>query len=177
MQHFCADDILILQNEINSLPKIIAKANEIGMSVVLNPSPFNEKILELDLNKIDWLILNETEGMEITQKTAPEEIISELTAAYPKLKIVLTLGKSGSIYAHKSERIHQNIFPAKAVDTTAAGDTFTGFFFSAYFKTQNPDYALKLASAASSITVSRMGAAPSIPTIDEIKNSQLLNIE
>ena len=168
LSDFSAGDLLMLQNEINGLPSIIDKAKAKKMLVALNPSPFNEKITALDFSKIDWLILNETEGCEITGKEVPEDIINELISSYPHMRIVLTLGSKGSMYADKNSRAEQSIFKAKAVDTTAAGDTFTGYFFSSVINGKTPAEALKIASAASSITVSRKGAAPSIPTMQEV---------
>ncbi len=172
---FGEGDLLMLQNEINRLPEIIKKAKEKRMSIALNPSPFNEKITELDLSDINWLILNETEGCEITGKKAADDIIAELIARYPNIRVVLTLGSKGSRYADKDCRAEQSIFKAKAVDTTAAGDTFTGFFFSSVMSGKTPAEALRIASAASSITVSRKGAAPSIPTMQEVLASGYLD--
>ena len=166
---FSKDDILLLQNEINNLDYIIRKAKARGMFVVLNPSPFDEKILALDLSLLDAIIVNETEGNEISGKTEPEEILAELLARYPKMKIVLTLGKHGATYADADARAFCDIMPMPVKDTTAAGDTFTGYFFSTLMQGEAPERALKIATAASAIAVSRMGAAPSIPTMDEVK--------
>ena len=145
------------------------------MTVALNPSPFNEKITALDLSLIDWIILNETEGCEITGKQEASDILDTLLDHYPHMRVVLTLGSQGALYADTTRRVTQSIFPAHVVDTTAAGDTFTGFFFSSVLAGELPETALKIASAASSITVSRKGAAPSIPTMQELRNSGLLS--
>lgn len=171
---FSEGDLLMLQNEINGLPEIIDKAKAKGMSVALNPSPFNEKITALDLSKIDWLIVNETEGCEITGEKEAEKIISTILTRYPNMKLVLTLGADGALYADATTRASHGIFKVKTVDTTAAGDTFTGYFFSSVLSGKTPAEALKIASAASTITVSRKGAAPSIPTMDEVLASGYL---
>jgi ribokinase len=84
------------------------------------------------------------------------------------------LGDKGSIYADKSLRTKQDIFKAKVVDTTAAGDTFTGYFFSSVMRGNTPAEALRIASAASAIAVSRKGASPSIPTLNEVISSEYL---
>lgn len=165
---FSAGDWLILQNEINNLDKIIRQAHAKGMTVVLNPSPFNQVISSLDLSCLDWLILNETEGCDMTGKTEPDDILSALLTHAPHLKIVLTLGMRGSIYADRKSRVRQDVFPAAAVDTTAAGDTFTGYFFASLLQNKTPAQALAIASVASAIAVSRKGAAPSIPTWREV---------
>ena len=89
------------------------------------------------------------------------------------MKIVLTLGKHGATYADAQTRAFCDIMPMPVKDTTAAGDTFTGYFFSTLMRGEEPARALKIATAASAIAVSRMGAAPSIPTMDEV-NALLL---
>ncbi len=167
--NFGAGDLLMLQNEINNLDYIIRQAKARGMFVVLNPSPFDEKILALDLSLLDAIIVNETEGNGLSGKTESEEILAELLARYPKMKIVLTLGKHGATYADADTRAFCDIMPMPVKDTTAAGDTFTGYFFSMLMQGEAPERALKIATAASAVTVSRMGAAPSIPTMDEVK--------
>jgi len=174
LSDFSEGDLLMLQNEINHIDLIIQKANAKGMIIALNPSPFNEKITSLDFSLIHWIILNETEGCELTAETDPELILKGLLTKYPHLKIVLTLGSKGSIYADQSTRAEHGIFKVKAVDTTAAGDTFTGYFFASVMNGTDPQKALAIASAASSITVSRKGAAPSIPTMEEVKKSGFL---
>ena len=169
LSHFGAGDLLMLQNEINNLDYIIRTAKARGMFAVLNPSPFDEKILALDLSLLDAIIVNETEGNGLSGKSEPDEILAELLSRYPDMKIVLTLGKQGAVYADASTRAFCDIIKTAVKDTTAAGDTFTGYFFSMLMQGEAPENALKIATAASAITVSRMGAAPSIPTMDEVK--------
>lgn len=169
LSHFGAGDLLMLQNEINNLDYIIRTAKARGMFAVLNPSPFDEKILALDLSLLDAIIVNETEGNGLSGKSEPDEILAELLSRYPDMKIVLTLGKQGAVYADASTRAFCDIIKTAVKDTTAAGDTFTGYFFSMLMQGEAPENALKIATAASAITVSRMGAAPSIPAMDEVK--------
>ena len=168
LSNFGTGDLLMLQNEINDLDYIIRTAKARGMFVVLNPSPFDEKILALDLSLLDAIIVNETEGNGLSGKTDPDEILAELLTRYPEMKIVLTLGKHGAVYADAKTRATCDIIKTDVKDTTAAGDTFTGYFFSALMRGEVPAKALQIATAASAITVSRMGAAPSIPTVDEV---------
>ena len=172
---FECGDLLVLQNEINNIDLIIKLANEKGLQTVLNPSPFNEKINALDLSLINWLIVNETEGKEITGKEDSNDILDTLLSRFPNMKVVLTLGADGSVYADKNTRVKQDIFKANVVDTTAAGDTFTGYFFSSIMRGKAPAEALRIASAASAIAVSRKGASPSIPTLNEVTASDYLN--
>ncbi|MDF2686336.1 MAG: ribokinase, partial [Clostridia bacterium] len=98
------------------------------------------------------------------------DIIDNMLTRFPESKIILTLGKHGAIFADKNDTFKQGIYDVPVVDTTAAGDTFTGYFISEYIKTSSPKSALKYASAASSICVSRAGASPSIPTHKEVEN-------
>ena len=168
LSFFGEGDFLVLQNEINAIDQIIDAAYEKGMQIVLNPSPIDENLNKLPLEKISWYILNEIEGGELSGETEPGKILDKLTELYPHAKIVLTLGGDGSIYADSEVRIPQEVYKVTAVDTTAAGDTFTGFFFAGMAAGLKPAEALKRASKASSISVTRAGAAASIPTLDEV---------
>lgn len=161
-------DLLVLQNEINMLPEIIQAAAQKGMQVVLNPSPVSDALKALPLEKISWFILNEIEGAELSGETQPDAILDRLTALYPHAQIVLTLGAEGSVYAGAGRRIRQAAYTVKAVDTTAAGDTFTGFFFASIASGVGVEEALRRASKASSISVTRSGAAASIPSLNEV---------
>lgn len=165
---FGEGDLLMLQNEINNLGYIISQAKKRGMFIALNPSPFDEKITALDLSLVDALIVNETEGCGITGKTSPDDILTDLLSRYPEMKIVLTVGKNGALYADKNGRCSCGIIDIKVVDTTAAGDTFTGYFFSSLMSGASPLTSLRFATAASTLAVSRKGAAPSIPARDEV---------
>ena len=165
---FDREDILLLQNEVNMLPYIIDKAYEKGMQIALNPSPFNDKLKEVDMSKISIFLMNEIEGGQITGLEAPEDIIAKVVEMYPKAKIVLTLGKDGAIYAEGETRYHQPIFKVEAVDTTAAGDTFTGYFLAGLIEGMPIPDILKMSAKASSIAVTREGAVPSIPYREEV---------
>lgn len=166
---FGADTYLVLQNEINNLGYIIDKAYEIGMKIVLNPSPMDEKMKLIDYNKITWLLLNEVEGEGITGKKNPEDIIKLMQDKYPDTNIVLTLGKKGSIGICDGRKYTQEAFPVKAVDTTAAGDTFTGYLVACIAEGRPVNEALRYASAASAISVTRNGASISIPARQEVE--------
>ena len=168
LENFGPGDFLVLQNEINKIDAIIHAAHARGMQVVLNPSPVADNLKTLPLEKISWFILNEIEGAELSGETEADRILDKLTALYPHAKIVLTLGGDGSVYAGDGERVRQRAYRVQAVDTTAAGDTFTGFFFAAVADGVPAAEALRRASKASSISVTRPGAAASIPTLNEV---------
>ena len=169
LDDFDRGDILILQNEVNLLDYIIDRAWEKGMRIVLNPSPFDEHIAKCDLQKISILLLNEVEGAQLCGRNSPEAILEHLRKEYPEVKAVLTLGSSGSVYQDVNLQHHQMIFPVEAVDTTAAGDTFTGYFIAELLEKNNAVEGLEIAAKAAAIAVTRRGAAPSIPTKAEVE--------
>ena len=173
LSNFEKDDVLLLQNEINELPYIIDKAAERGMRIFFNPSPYDELIGSCDLSKIYMFFINEVEGAQITGKTDPDEILSEMKKLYPNASVLLTLGGNGSVCQTADETCHQNIFKVTPVDTTAAGDTYTGFFIAAYLEGKPLKEAMTLASKASAIAVTKEGAAPSIPTRKEVEESPI----
>ena len=169
LSHFEEGDILLMQNEISNVPYLVDRAFEKGLKIVFNPSPLNEELKKVDLSKVTYLILNEVEANDISGESEPDEFIGFIKREYPSVKTVLTLGKNGCIYVDEETKLSHPAFVVKAVDTVGAGDTFAGYFSA--LVSVGADYAdiLKLASAASGIAVSRNGAAPSIPVIDEVK--------
>ena len=164
-------DIALFQNEISNVAYGIAKAKSSGAKVAFNPSPFNEKISEVDLHDVDYLIVNEGEGREIVggKLSSPEEILAAIRKNYPWIKAVLTLGEKGCYYIDGEEKYFQDAFSVKAVDTTGAGDTFCGYFLSALLKGYEPERALRAAAAAAALAVGKEGAACSIPTRKTVK--------
>ncbi len=176
LKEFDAGDYLVLQNEISELPYIIEKAHEKGMVIVLNPAPMNENIQRLELSYVDYFILNEIEAAQLTARSSDitrqpdeEELVNALRKEFPSAKTVLTLGAAGSVYIDDKETIRQGIYEVKPVDTTAAGDTFTGYFLAGMTEGKPVKEALDMAAKASSITVTRPGAAPSIPLRSELR--------
>lgn len=158
---FSAEDVLLLQNEINNVRYIAEKAREKGMTVILNPSPVTN--LDVPLELVDMFILNELEAAEIFGKESTEDQLRAMREACPQAKFVLTLGEQGAIYMDAEQTVHVDAVKANAVDTTAAGDTFTGYFLTSYLAGDSIERALRTAAKAAAITVSRKGASPSIP--------------
>lgn len=171
---FSKGDLLLLQNEINMLDYIIDKAYEKGMRILLNPSPYDEKLAACDLTKISVFLINEIEGEQITKEKKPEKMLDVLEEKYPGAGIMLTLGSKGSVYANKGKRYRQDIFKVKAVDTTAAGDTFTGYFAASVLKGMPMEEILRKCAKASAIAVSKKGASDSIPKEEEVDGYELL---
>lgn len=166
-------DFLVLQNEINGMDSIVRVAEEKGLKIVLNPSPMNEKILGLPLQYVDYFVLNEVEaaqilGLENISEKDGEKIVRELHNTYPCAKIVLTLGAEGSIYFDGEKLYRQRAYKTEVVDTTAAGDTFSGFFIAGILRGDTLEQAMDTAARAAGIAISRPGAAPSIPKIEEV---------
>ena len=120
------------------------------------------------MHGVTWLLLNEIEGEALTGEKEPERITDVFLKQYPQMKIVLTLGKDGALYRDKDKNFRQAIYSTQAADTTAAGDTFTGYFLAASARGASPEEAMEEAAKASAITVSRPGAAVSIPTRQEV---------
>lgn len=166
---FGEGDWLFLQNEISEIPYIVEKAHERGMRIVLNPSPMNEKILRINLNYIDCFILNEVEAHALVQEDVDKAaLLNQLKERFPHAEIVLTLGEKGSVYAGAEGIAEQKAYQVATVDTTAAGDTFTGYYMAGRLQGESVKEALDMASRASAIAVSQKGAAPSIPKRDEV---------
>ena len=174
LSHFEKGDFIVLQNEINELAYIMEKAHERGLVIVLNPSPMNEKILGLPLSCVDYFLLNEVEAGQILNQDTKEgfdgeELAKALLAKFPESAVVLTMGGAGSVYMDKEETVHQAVYKVKAVDTTAAGDTFTGFFIGGILRGLPVKAAMDEASKAAAIAVTRQGAGPSIPALSEVE--------
>lgn len=170
LEHFQCGDFVVLQNEINEVSYIMEQAYNRKMKIVLNPSPMDEKIKEMPLQYVDYFLLNEIEAGQILETDGPdgESMAKALHEKFPKSAIVLTMGEKGSIYLDGNETVLQPIYKVQTVDTTAAGDTFTGFFIGGILKGLTVKGTMDLASKAAGIAVTRMGAAPSIPDIQEV---------
>lgn len=168
LNDFGKGDILLIQNEINNLPYLINKAKEKGLYIAFNTAPMDEKVFTYPLDKIDLFIVNEIEGASLAKVDSTDyEIIIEGLKKLNK-EIVMTVGEAGSYYINNNEVIHEEAVKVDAVDTTAAGDTFTGYFLAKRLEGVDVKTALKIASKAASITVQGEGAAKSIPSIEEV---------
>ena len=141
LKDFDKGDILLLQNEVSNLSFIIDEGYKRGI---------------------------EAADILVASDTGEDELIEKLTKRFPGMKIVLSLGEKGSVYVDKTQKIRQEIYKADVVDTTAAGDTFTGYFIAGLVAGTDVAGALKQAAKAASITVSRKGASPSIPSAKEV---------
>ena len=169
LAHFESGDILLLQNEINGLPFLMKYAHEKGMQIALNPSPIDGGLFSLPLDTVRWFLLNEIEGEALTGVKEPKRICQKLLENYPNAEMILTLGSEGVCYQSKNQKLVHPSYRVPVVDTTAAGDTFTGYFLAKISAGESVSYALECASKAAALAVSQEGAAPSIPTIEEVQ--------
>jgi len=173
LESFTKGDFLILQNEINMLKYIVDEGHKKGLQIVLNPSPMDEKIFSLNLECVDYFMLNEVEAVDICGGEIKGDILDALRTKYPSAKIILTLGEKGVRFIDGDTVLEHGIFKVPVIDTTAAGDTFTGYFIGSLAKGYDIREALRLSSIASAIAVSRKGAESSIPYMEEVQNSNL----
>lgn len=169
LTHFEAGDFLLLQNEINQVDYLIEAAKKRGMIIVLNPSPYDERLEKCDLSKVDIFLMNEVEGAQITGKCEEEQILEKIKVLYPQAATVLTLGEKGSICSWQGTVYRQPAISTEVIDTTAAGDTFTGYFLCGLMEDMEKGQALNMAAHASAIAVSRKGASVSIPLRLEVE--------
>ena len=159
----------MLQNEINSVPFLIREARQRGMKIAINPAPCTDAVKEFPLDLVDLLFVNEIEAAQLSGCSGSfEEIADALAKQFPEMQIVMTLGSAGAIYRCGKIFHFEPVIPANVVDTTSAGDTFCGYFLSSLMKGYPVEKAMFFATKASSITVSRAGAAQSIPSADEV---------
>ncbi len=165
------DDIVLFQNEINDIEYIAKKAKELGLKVVFNPAPF-KNLNEFPFELIDILILNEIEGEQFTSEKNPNKVLAKIIERYPDIIVILTLGENGVVYQSKDEKLFFNAYIVNVVDTTAAGDTFVGYFLANVMEGKNIHECIKKASLASAVTVTRKGALKSIPRLHELKDIQ-----
>ena len=100
-----------------------------------------------------YLLINETEGKQITGEVEPKKIAAYLLERYPNMRVVLTLGSKGVYYQDKQKCCLQDGFRVHAVDTTGAGDTFTGFFLGTILGGLSEEEALRWAWAAAALSV------------------------
>lgn len=163
-------DILLLQNEVTCISHAMEAGRKAGMRVAFNFAPFDPKLApELPLSLCDVLFLNRIEAGGIAGKSDVEEILETLSRRFPETELVLTLGPEGAVaLTPAGERFHADSPRVEVVETTAAGDTFTGYYLAAVLDGFDTGRALERACRAAALCCSRAGAAESIPTRAEL---------
>ena len=165
-------DIVVLQMEIpyETVKAVCELAHQRQKTIMLNVAPachLDEELIKM----IDILVVNETEAETVSgakiAEIGEEAIVDKLLTMGAKT-VVLTLGKQGCLLKNEQEYFSFPAFQVKAVDTTAAGDTFCGALAAGLARGEQWKDVLTFATAASAICVTRMGAQPSIPTKKEV---------
>jgi ribokinase len=170
-----AADVLICQLEVPdaSVGHALKRGRELGKTVILNPAPASRPLPPDWYASIDYLIPNESEASALTGLVV--DSLETAQAAATRLiamgagKVIITLGAQGSLFADGQRFEH---FPApvvKAVDTTAAGDTFVGGFAAALAGGEDEAQAIRFGQVAAALSVTRAGAQPSIPALSEVQ--------
>ncbi|MCM2459962.1 ribokinase [Pseudomonas sp. CG7] len=168
-------DVIICQLEVPdaTVGHALKRGRELGKIVILNPAPASRALPADWYACVDYLIPNESEaavlsGLAVESLETAEAAAAHLIAAGAG-KVIVTLGAQGLMFANGASFEH---FPAprvKAVDTTAAGDTFVGGFAAALAGGKNEVEAIRFGQAAAALSVTRSGAQPSIPTLLDVQ--------
>ncbi len=169
LDKFGGEGFVLLQNETNLVGRIIEKAAGKGLKVVLNAAPYSEAVNTYPINQLDWLIVNEVEGQGIVGGAVDESLLQRLAERFPQAGILLTLGSRGAQCFRDGHYASISSCKVRAVDTTAAGDTFSGYFLAGVMQGLSLAETLSLATVASALCVQRPGAANSIPTQAEVE--------
>ncbi len=166
---------LLLQNECNGLDKAMSIAVNKQMRIAFNPAPMAANVEKLELQHCAVLILNEIEAAQLSGVDIEADAKDILLERFPNVQLVLTQGSRGASWYYQSR--HEFVAASKVdvVDTTAAGDTFVGYFLAALQKNDDDALgALHTACAASALAVTIAGASSSIPTkhaVDQFINT------
>lgn len=161
-------ELILTQYETSCVEYMLRKAHSLGIKTALNPSPYVDKLRSIDYSCADILILNEYEGKSITGESETENVLKAL-AGLGCGEIILTLGADGAVYYDGETAVSCLAFKVNAVDTTGAGDTFTGYCLYELLSGAAPGKALLTGCAASAIEVTKYGAAETIPRREEVE--------
>lgn len=168
-----AGDWLLLQNECSCTQEMIKLAAERGLKIAFNPAPMNTAVKDLPLDKLSLLFVNQVEVCQLLDLpfeplTSLDDLVVLLQQRWPNTLVVITLGSKGAASIYQGQLEFVPAVPVQAVDTTGAGDTFTGYFLHAWMQGQSLRAALERASKASALCVQCVGASASIPLAAEV---------
>ncbi len=157
-------DLLVMQNETNAQVEAARMGHELGLTVCYAAAPFQADAVKAVLPYLDFLILNEVEAEQLQQETGLNA--NDL----PVRHVIVTLGSKGARYYQRGAEPQD--FPAhavKAVDTTGAGDTFTGYVLAGMDRGLPMEQAIAQATRAGALMVMRHGTADVIPDLKEVR--------
>ena len=168
-------DIVVLQLEtpLNTIKYALNKAKELNKYTILNPAPA-VKLDDEIIKNVDLLTPNETE-LEIISGVSIETEEDIQKAAQIMIEkgvkeLIVTLGSKGSLYINKEKSMLKKAYKDEAVDTTAAGDSYTGALAVALSQDKNIEDAMDFASKVGALSVLKEGAQSSLPTLEDVKN-------
>lgn len=168
-------DIVVVQLEtpLETIKYVLKRAKEFNKYTILNPAPAVKLEDEL-IENVDLLTPNETEleiisGVEINSE---EDILKAAKIMIEKgvKELIVTLGSKGSLYINKEKSMFKKAYKVEAVDTTAAGDSYTGALSVAFANDKNVEEAMDFASKVGALSVMKEGAQSSLPTLNDVLN-------
>ncbi len=157
-------DFLLMQNETNGQEYAAATAQSLGLRVAYAAAPFEASAIERLLGRIDLLVLNEVEAAQLEAATGKTPDMLGVA------DVVITLGANGCKWVSNTGEKHFDAYPAEALDTTGAGDTFTGYLVAGLDRGMEMEAAIDLALKAGALMVMRRGTADVIPDLKEIQD-------
>lgn len=170
-------DIILLQLEIplETVRKAIRMTSSFNIPTILNPAPAQELDEEIMTNT-NIITPNEQEAVQIAgfSKNSQQNSTDLLNALRAKgvKTIVMTLGEKGVVYTKNSSHAFLEGHKVNAIDTTGAGDTFNGYLAVSLAKGMSLEFAVAIANKAAALSVTRLGAQPSIPCAEEVNLSK-----
>lgn len=171
---FFPSDVILLQNEVplDTNREALERAKAAGAQVVCNPAPWIDEGADV-ARRADVLIVNEVEFAQfIGSKTfdlSPQEVETKLSGLNEPKNVIVTLGEDGAVGRFGGETVHRPAISIVAKDSTGAGDAFSGAFAAALASGITTARALEFANVAAGLSVERLGAGPSMPTLAEIE--------
>ena len=168
-------DIVVLQLEtpIDTIKYALSKSKELGKYTILNPAPA-VKLEDDIICNVDLLTPNETEleilsGVEIKNEYDIQKAAQMMIDKGVK-ELIVTLGSKGSLYINKETSMFKKAYKVEAIDTTAAGDSYTGALAVAFANGKNIEDAMDFASKVGALSVQKEGAQSSLPTLEDVEN-------
>ncbi|MFC4218440.1 ribokinase [Pseudophaeobacter arcticus] len=163
-----AGDILVLQNETNMQAEAAKMARDLGLKVAYAAAPFEAEAVRQVLPYLDLLFLNQVEAEQLQQATGKSP------DALGVCDVIVTLGARGARHYSASSGQARDVaaLPVTPVDTTGAGDTFTGYVLSGLDRGLPMPQAMALAARAAALMVTRHGTADVIPDLKEVQNAR-----